>query len=52
MAVPAVKSISCVDTEVLLADSTVAYVHACTCYVFAEPLDGAGADKSPTFNPG
>jgi hypothetical protein len=30
----------------------VPYVHACTCYVFDESLDGAGADKSSTFNPG
>ena len=52
LSVPAVKSIFCVDTEVLLAEGTVPYVHACTCYVFDEPLDGAGADTSPTFNPG
>jgi hypothetical protein len=50
--IPAVKSISCVDTDVLLTDGTVPYVHACTCYFFDEPLDGAGADTSPTFNPG
>jgi len=47
-----VKSISCVDTAVLLAEGTVPYVHACTCYVFDEPLDGAGVDKSPTVDPG
>lgn len=52
LSVPAVKSISCVDTAVLLAEGTVPYVHACTCYVFDEPLDGAGVDKSPTVDPG
>jgi hypothetical protein len=38
--------------QVLLAGFRVSYIRACTCYVFDEPLDGAGADTSPTFNPG